>query len=196
MRQGKNSLIVSTSITQTIRKKAYPHFTDRIIQASSGDCLEHTEVGTPTPDKIGDMSALKYTCTNRSTNSSGNISIPTSSLGREGTAYIYRGVDVPAVESTYSCSLRCIWMWAYRNPGAIEGAKFYQCPIEVSDVGNAGQLAHNVSDAVARVAAASIALQGRFQGPLWITQSLRSINSTQMGKWKCSKRCFLGIRLG
>ena len=142
--------------------KAYPHFTGRIITAASGDCLEYDQVGTPAPDKVGDMDASNFTYTNHSID--GSISIPTSSLGREGTTYIYRGINVPAETSTYGCGLRCIWMWAYKNPGATDGPKFYQCPVTISIVSNVTQPAHNVSDAVARVAAASIALQGRFEG--------------------------------
>ena len=150
-------------------QKAYPRFTDRIIRAASGDCFEYDQVGTPAAVTLGDVSASNFTYTNNSIK--GSISIPTSSLGREGTTYIYRGKNVPAEATTEACGLRCIWMWVYKNPGATDGPKFYQCPINVSVVSNVTQPAHNVSAAVARVAAASIALQGQFQGsiedPIW-----------------------------
>jgi hypothetical protein len=141
-------------------QKAYPYFSNRTFTTSSGKCLENSQVGEPTSDTVGSMSALKHTYTNGSTN--GTISIPVSSLGREGTTYIYRGTDRPAIESTYNCSDRGFWMWAYRNPGRDEAPRFYQCPIEVSLVSNVQQSAHIISNDVARVAAASIALQGRY----------------------------------
>lgn len=142
-------------------QRAYPYFTDRIITASSGDCLEFDQAGATVPDEVGNMDATNYTY--RITQSeNGSISIPNSSLGREGTTYIYRGITVPAKASAYSCGPRCILMWAYKNPGATDGPKFYQCPVNISLVSNSTVPAHDVSDAVARVAAASIALQGRF----------------------------------
>lgn len=145
-------------------KRAYPRFTNRTITAASGDCLEYDQVGTPTPDKVGDMNATNYTYTNHSMN--GSISIPNSSLGREGTTYIYRGKLAPAKATTYACGPRCIWMWAYKNAGTTDSRKFYQCPITISLVNNSTIPAHNVSNAVAREAAASIALQGQFEGPI------------------------------
>ena len=144
-------------------QKVYPYFTNRIITILSGDCDVYDQVGDPTPDQIGDMNASKFTyANNQSTN--GTITIPTAYLGREGTTYIYRGLYAPASASEYACGPRCILMWAYKNPGAKDGPKFYQCPITVSDVSNATQAAHNVSDPVARVAAASIALHGQYEG--------------------------------
>ena len=89
-------------------QRAYPYFTNRIITASSGDCFEYDQVGPPSPDRIDDMSASNFTYADNSTN--GSISIPTSSLGREGTTYIYRGIKAPAEATVQSCGPRCIWM--------------------------------------------------------------------------------------
>ena len=144
-------------------QQAYPHFTNRVITAASGECVEYNQIGTPVPDKVGDMDAQKFTYSNNVTK--GTISIPNSSLGREGTTYIYRAKEDPPQATTYVCGDRCILMWAYKNPGATDGPMFYQCPITVSPVNDADQPAHHVPDAMARLAAASIALQGRFTGP-------------------------------
>ena len=40
---------------------------------------------------------------------------------------------------------------------------FYQCPISISNVINANDTSHNISDSMARLAASAIALNGRKQ---------------------------------
>lgn len=146
-------------------QQAYPHFTGCIMTAASGDCTEYDQVENPTPDKVGDMNALSFIYFfNGSFN--GTIAIPKSSLGREGTTYIYRDINAPAGAFTYSCGARCILMWAYKNAGAPNGPKFYQCLVTVNTVSNVIQLVHNVPNSVAKLAVASIALQGQFHGPI------------------------------
>ena len=135
-------------------QKAYPHFTNRTIAASSGPCVEHDQVGGGVPKN----SAQNFTYSNGSVN--GSILIPNDKLGFVGTTYIYRGFDPPPKATQYACGPRCIWMWAYKNVGG-DGPKFYQCPITVGPVGNTSQPEASVPDSVARVAAASIALQGQ-----------------------------------
>ena len=154
-------------------QKSYPHFTDRVITASSGECNEYSQVGMPEQTTVGDtkslnyISAMNFTYTNNLT--SGSIVIPTSALGNEGTTYIYRGTKKPAEAFTYGYGDRGIWMWAYRNPGSKQDSRFYECPVTVSAVSSAGSNVldpkHNITDGVAREAAASIALQGQFRGP-------------------------------
>lgn len=149
--------------------QAYPHFTDRIITASPGPCTEYWETGNQT-GTVGDdtthppnaISALNITYANSTHN--GSILIPTSALGREGTTYIYRGPLIPALATTYGFGLRGLMIWAYRNPGHDEDSRFFECPITVNTVTNVQNLAHSISDAMAREAAASIALQGQFRG--------------------------------
>ena len=143
--------------------KIYPRFTQRVIIVASGDCNQYDQIGEPTSVFMGDESVTNFTYgVNSMIN--GSISIPNSSLGREGTTYIYQGIYDPPNAVTFACGPRCIWMWAYKNPGATDGPKFYQCPITVTAVSNANRTEHKVTDAVARIAAASIALQGRFSG--------------------------------
>ena len=118
------------------------------------------------PDRHGNnyISAFKYIYTNNATN--GSIVIPTSALGREGTTYIYRGVQTPPNESIYAYGTRGLWIWVYRNPGFDTQPRFYQCPVTVNPVTNVVDPAHNISDDMAREAVASIALQGQLKGPL------------------------------
>lgn len=52
-------------------------------------------------------------------------------------------------------------MLVYKDQSATEKSTFYQCPIHISPVSNATKPTQDISDDVARIAAASIALQGR-----------------------------------
>ncbi|KAG8529864.1 uncharacterized protein KY384_005345 [Bacidia gigantensis] len=157
-------------------QQAYPHFTDRVITASSGTCNEYNQtnfdntghIGTDNSDDDSNfISSIRYTYSNDSTNRNGSINIPTSALGNEGTTYIFRGPEAPKDAKTngYACGDRCIWMWAYKNPSSSNddpGHRFYACPITVSLVSNVKNPQHNITNDVARQAAASIALQGQF----------------------------------
>ncbi|KAL9608062.1 MAG: hypothetical protein Q9167_007075, partial [Letrouitia subvulpina] len=152
-------------------RRTYPHFTNRTISASSGRCNEYPQVGKPERTTVGNpqtdgtnfISAFKHTYTINTT-SNGSINIPTSALGNEGTTYIYRGVLRPEDADQYGHGPRGLWMWAYRNPGRDRTPLFYECPITVHSVTNVINPAHNISDGMAREAAASIALQGQWKG--------------------------------
>jgi len=146
-------------------ERRYPSFTNRVITASSGNCFKYTELDhTIGPDLYDHMAAFKYSFSNSTYNSS--ISIPISSDGWTATTYIYRGPKPPHLVGVNSCGDRCKWVWAHRAtlPGK-HTSTFYQCPITISEVSNATDL-QKVPDSVARVAAASIALQGRWAGPV------------------------------
>ena len=138
-----------------------------MITASSGECNEYSQVYAQ-PTTVGDtktpnhISAMNFTYTNNLT--IGSIVIPTSALGNEGTTYIYRGIKKPAEAVTYAYGDRGTWMWAYRNPGTKQDPRFYECPITVNAVSNVLDPKHNITDGVAREAAASIALQGQYRG--------------------------------
>ena len=157
-------------------QKIYPRFTDRVITAFSEECNEYSQVGEPANATVGDpqtlnfISAKNYTYTNGLIN--GSILIPTSALGNDGTTYIYRDSKPPANATTFGYGDRGIRMWVYRNPGSETDRlsqfyeplpKFYECPITVSTVTNVLNSAHNITDGIAREAAASIALQGQFK---------------------------------
>ena len=64
----------------------------------------------------------------------GNITIPVQVTAFEGTTYIYRGLNAPQEAVTYSCGLRCIWMWACKAAVYGESSTFYYCLITVSNV--------------------------------------------------------------
>ena len=115
-------------------QKAYPHFTNRVITASSGQCTEYNETHFDKTGHIGDdsgdddiyfISSVKYNYTNSDLDRDGSINIPTSALGREGTTYIFRGPVTPREATDYACGDRCIRMWAYKTLAAgiwVEGS--------------------------------------------------------------------------
>lgn len=146
-------------------QKVYPLFTNRTITASSGHCFSYSQLGDPTPalDTAGDPEALNYTYTNHTY--TGTIVIPKQSTGLSGTTYIYRDTRLPQDAVTYACGPRCMWMWVYKAHSLYEQPAFYQCPISISNVSNTTNTnAQDISKDVARIAAASIALQGRWAG--------------------------------
>ncbi|KAL9126100.1 MAG: hypothetical protein Q9217_004800 [Psora testacea] len=141
------------------RNKVYPRFTNRVITASSGECFTYSMVGSAQPQPNGD---LLYTYTNST--STDNITIPAQSGTFNGTTYVYRGVKTPQDAGTYACGDRCIKMWAHKSRGHGENSTFYECPITVNAVSNTTNDTQKVSNDMARLAAASIALQGRPEG--------------------------------
>ena len=146
-------------------QKVYPLFTNRTITASSGHCFSYSQLGDPKPalDTAGDLEALNYTYTNHTY--TGSIIIPKQSTGLSGTTYIYRGTRLPQDAVTYACGPRCMWMWVYKAHSKYEEPAFYQCPISISNVENTtNSSAQNIPNDVARIVAASIALQGRWAG--------------------------------
>ena len=140
-------------------QKVYPFLTNRTITAESNKCYAYHETGTDNKEP------QTFTYSNGIVN--GSITIPNEYLGREGTTYIYRAFHDPTHATAYGCGDRCIWMWAYKNPsGSPEPSAFYQCSVNISQVNNASQPEHFVPNDVAKIAAASIALQGRYSGPV------------------------------
>ena len=146
-------------------QEIFPHFTNRIITASSGPCIEYSQayqvIG---PDLNGFKSAWNYTFTNGSYTS--NIMIPVNMGAPNGTTYVFRGPKIPQNADEWSCGPRCLWMWAHKSRGGGDQPEFYQCPITVSHVSDVTDPRHDLGDGMARVAASSIGLQGRFtDGP-------------------------------
>lgn len=73
-----------------------------------------------------------------------------------------------------------MWMWVFKAHNPKEEPAFYQCPITISVVSNVTNVMQHVSNDVARTAAASIALQGRWAGTK-IYQFERSVSSIRLG---------------
>lgn len=145
------------------RMKIYPFFTDRIITASSGNCMNYSEVGNSPGFNInGVRDALAYEYRNKNGSFHGNVSIPIPNGALGGTTYMYRDTNVPEDADAFACGPRCIRMLAHINVGEGEESTFYECPVTVYSVSNTTQDAHIISDGMARLAAASIGLGGRY----------------------------------
>ncbi|KAI9889431.1 MAG: hypothetical protein M1814_005294 [Vezdaea aestivalis] len=140
----------------------YPQATNRTISASSGECYEYYEVNRRKgPDQEADGgTAMTFTFKN-DTSTGGKITIPIQGDAFRSTTYIYRGRDVPQESEDWRCGDRCLWIWAYKARSVVEKASFFKCPITISSVENGISPLHQVPNRVARLAAASIALQGR-----------------------------------
>lgn len=161
------------------REGTYPLFTDRTITASAGDCLVYrVEKEKDVGDVDGQGSGKIFTYEEGS--STKEISIPTSSLGWSATTYMYKGFVDPQHLDTHSCGPRCMWLWAYKNPGRKDDSRaLYNCPVTVSEVNNTRYDWQVIPAEVARVAAVSIALQGRWSG----SEKHKNFNQYQFYTW-------------
>lgn len=147
------------------KQKVYPYLTDRTITAEARNCITYNQISADD----NDPQTLTYV-NDADAADNGTITIPQNYLGREGTTYIYNGYHNPTVADIQSCGPRCLYMWAYKNPsgfprGNPEAPAFYKCPVNISEVYNSSRQEHKVPDSVVKMAAASIALQGQYEGP-------------------------------
>lgn len=138
------------------KQKAYPWMTDRIITASSGDCIQFEEINS-TETQV----SRHYNFGNGDGSYNGSIEIPYALEIPGATTYIYRGIREPQYAEQQRCGKRCMWMWAHKNIGKGANSTFFQCPITISDVTNTHDETQQVPDDVALLAAASIGVNGR-----------------------------------
>ena len=138
--------------------RLYPSLTKRVVTASSGTCFKYFEQG-----RVFDASGnAVYSFFNTTHNL--NMSLPLSTEGWSSTLYMYRGINPPDLDEDSSCGSRCKWIWAHRayGPGLDNQTAWFQCPITISQVSENATDKQQIPDSVARVSAASIALEGRW----------------------------------
>ena len=146
----------------------YPYRTNRIIKASSGTCYQYS-VDTDQVYTIdgtdGKQEVLVYPFFNATYRDI--LPIPRPNAAFDATSYVWNGTQAPQNATIQSCGPRCMWLYAFQSLGAITGRpnQIFQCPITISDVLETTQAAHQLSNENARLAAASIALSGRYTGP-------------------------------
>ncbi|KAL8784781.1 MAG: hypothetical protein Q9213_003761 [Squamulea squamosa] len=152
-------------------QETYPRFTNRTITASAGECLVYEVKKTTDAPKDVDGRGPGKTFSYGNDTFTAEMQIPASSLGLSSTTYMYRGYHAPQDAALQTCGdPRCTWLWAYKNPqdnktdNDRDPPKFYKCPITISNVTNIQKDSQIVSDDMARIAAVSIALQGRWSG--------------------------------
>ena len=156
--------------------RVYPRLTNRVITAASSRCYQYnidTSSGVKVNDLNGDLAAYNWSYSNGTVN--GSITIPTTYSAFDSTTYVYRGTNIPQLETQQACGSRCMWMWAYRARSTFpqdsgQEMAVFQCPITISEVSNTTNATQEISDGMAKLAAASIALQGRFVGLNQTTQ--------------------------
>ena len=140
--------------------RTYPHFTDRIITASSGECQNYS---IRFPLKQAENGNLLYEYYIDNTTIEGSITIPVSLGAEDATTYVYKGVHIPQNAALQQCGPRCMNVWAHRSHGPPGGGdpQIYSCPITVENVINVNFSSQSISNEIARLAATSIALSGR-----------------------------------
>ncbi|KAL9009177.1 MAG: hypothetical protein Q9173_005772 [Seirophora scorigena] len=148
------------------RARAYPFLTKRLIKTSTGQCYQYKPgrgYFESSPDGPDSVSVWPYS--NGTTN--GLLRIARTNMAFDSTTYAYTGLQAPQNTSAVTCGPRCIWLYAARQNGTVtrRGNDIFMCPITVSEVSDAQQPAHEVPDPTARLAAASIALSGRYTNP-------------------------------
>ena len=149
------------------RTFAYPYLTDRTIQAYPGKCHEY-KIREPiqpvnTPD--GPETGWVYSFYNETYNSS--LWIPRFDAAFDATTYIYNSLAYPQEVNEMTCGDRCLQMFAFRSKGVRSNRTnaMFSCPITISEVSNPTQPAHHVTADIAKIAAAAIALHGRYTTP-------------------------------
>lgn len=148
--------------------RTYPLFTNRIVTASYGECYQYNvnlTSAVKVDDANGDLAAYNWSYSNGTV--SGNITIPTEYSADDSTTYIYRGIKIPQLEIEGACGPRCMWMWAWRAASTLRSdpdqpRMVFRCPITISSVSNTTLESQTISDEMAKLAAASIGLQGRY----------------------------------
>ena len=176
--------------------------TDRVVKANVGQCYQYDIDWSDSPvtsstDGINDTQVLTFT----NKTFTGHLPIPKADGAYNSTTYVYNGTDLPTNETQIDCGPRCLEMYIYRlgdrtnlSSQAAGDTYIFSCEISVSEVYNATEDWHNLSDENARLAIASIALTGRFTnletdqdwrqyqlytwGSLWEAYRL---NATQVG---------------
>ena len=146
-------------------QKVYPRFTNRTITVSAGECFAYdVKNQTDGPDDVDGRGPGETFFFGNDTFAD-SIQIPVIDLGADYTTYIYRGFHAPPDALAQTCGdPRCMWLWALGNASDQTPFKIYQCPITISPVANSYNGSQIVSDGLARVAAVSIALEGRWAG--------------------------------
>ncbi len=145
---------------------AYPYYgAERIVTTTATNCNKYLPPGPSIangPDGIASEFVWQFE------NSTGtySLTIPRSSLAVRSTTYIWNGTNLPLSATWQTCGQRCVVLYALRD--MFDGPNqfsIFQCHITVSPVSNATDPVHELSDGMARTAAASIALSGRWRIP-------------------------------
>lgn len=148
--------------------RAYPYITDRVVKASAEECYQyniHEENQLKINSNDGKQDVWVWQYYNSTFN--GITSVPACDKAYGSTTYIYNEVLPPQIATVQACGNRCLWLYALRNdyPSTKRPLVLFQCSISISEVSNAHRDWQILPDLNARLAAASIALTGRYTNP-------------------------------
>ncbi|KAL8831014.1 MAG: hypothetical protein Q9191_001110 [Dirinaria sp. TL-2023a] len=148
--------------------RAYPYLTGRIIKTSASDCYQYEMTNSSfhkidSPDGLQDTWVLPF----HNETYNGSIPIPRSNAAFDSTTYVYNETSVPQNLTMSSCGPRCISLYAFRSYGTAtkRPSVMFKCSVMVGEVSNAVNDTQQLPDMNARLAAASIALTGRYTNP-------------------------------
>lgn len=145
---------------------AYPYYgTQRIITTAATNCSGSFHVATPHVADSADGKESEFVWQFENSTGTYPLSIPRSILAAQSTTYVWNGTNIPPVATSQACGPRCIVLYALRDfrRGSDHEINIFQCRITISPMSNIKDPAHVLSDSVARTAAASIALSGRWR---------------------------------
>ncbi|KAL9614938.1 MAG: hypothetical protein Q9167_000580 [Letrouitia subvulpina] len=139
----------------------YPYLTKRLVKASPSECSQYeTFRGRDERDRYGlTLWHFKDGSENKT------ISIPLVNTAFDSTTYIYNDTATPQDSSDQACGPRCLYIYALRQQGPRRNNTLntlFQCQINITNVTNISDQEQILADRNARLAAASIALTGRY----------------------------------
>ena len=150
---------------------AYPYFgVGRIVTASARKCTGYNVTGGPlgtTSDTDGKDNVFVWPFANATTNTT--IELPKAGAAYSSTTYIWNDTALPRYAEAQACGPRCVYVYAlrdmFRPNGDLHELFMFQCQVDVGTVSKVTNPTHELDDGVARTAAASIALSGRWRSP-------------------------------
>ena len=145
---------------------AYPYYgTQRFVTAAATECNGNLTTISPTLADGGDGPESEFVWPFQNSTGIYSLSIPRAILARDSTTYIWNGTATPPLATLQTCGPRCIVLFALRDMDRDPNHEItiFQCRITISLVFNVKNPVHVLSDSIARTAAASIALSGRWR---------------------------------
>lgn len=145
---------------------AYPYYgTQRITTTAATNCNGSFNVAAPLVADSADGKESEFVWQFENSTGTYPLSIPRSILAGRSTTYVWNDTSVPPLATWQACGPRCIVLYALRDfwRGSDHEISIFQCHVTISPVSNIKDPAHVLSDSMARTAAASIALSGRWR---------------------------------
>ena len=147
--------------------RTYPYLTNRTIKASASDCWQYNVKDNTYAIDANDGKQETWVFNFNNETYDGSLPIPKPNTAYDSTTYVYNGSSVPQNATVQSCGPRCISLYAFRSYGSVtkRPSVLFQCSVNIGEVSNVTNDKQQIADFNARLAAASIALTGRYTNP-------------------------------